>query len=60
MAIGKFAKYVNVSMLLGPDQILWVSSSKYLGVTVCGVKSISFDTGPFRSHFLQQAIFGSY
>jgi hypothetical protein len=43
LAIGKLAKLHFRSMSLGSSHIEWVNSIKYLGVTLCGGKSLCFD-----------------
>jgi len=51
VAIGRLYNLVSDPMRLGSESIQWVSSIKYLGVTVCGGKSLSFDTALTKRSF---------
>ena len=51
VAIGKLTKMSIEPMTLGTNNIEWVNSIKYLGVTITGGNSLGFNNGPAKQSF---------
>jgi len=51
MAIGKMSKFVNEPMSLGSASIAWIISVKYLGTTLAGGKSLTFNSSCVKQFF---------
>jgi hypothetical protein len=51
LVIGKLVKLPFQSMSLGSIHIEWVNSIKYLGVTLCGDKSLRFNSNIVKQNF---------
>jgi hypothetical protein len=51
LAIGKLGKLPFQSMSLGLSHTEWVNLIKYLGVTLCGGKSLRFESNNVKQNF---------